>query len=71
MLCAIESIPGLLLDILERDEAWARKVNPNGHTLESWMRANNYKGEFESVTKGSEDTQGHDVGLNREVTGSL
>ncbi|KAI0954611.1 hypothetical protein AcW1_006447 [Taiwanofungus camphoratus] len=28
--------------LVKRDFDWIRKINPNGHTLESWMRATNY-----------------------------
>ncbi|KZT04509.1 NAD(P)-binding protein [Laetiporus sulphureus 93-53] len=33
-------------DIVKRDWAWIRKVNPKGHTLESWMRAEHYGAEL-------------------------
>jgi len=29
-------------DLITRDLDWIRKINPKGHTLESWMRAENY-----------------------------
>lgn len=32
-------------DILTRDMEWIREVNPNGHTLESWMRVESYTGD--------------------------
>lgn len=28
--------------ILKRDLDWIRRINPNGHTLESWMREHKY-----------------------------
>ncbi|KAI0317846.1 NAD-P-binding protein [Amylostereum chailletii] len=31
-------------DVVKRDMEWMRKINPNGDTLESWMRENNYDG---------------------------
>ncbi|KAI0331878.1 nmrA-family protein [Cubamyces sp. BRFM 1775] len=31
-------------DIIKRDFDWIRRVNPKGHTLESWMRATGYSG---------------------------
>lgn len=44
-------------DILKRDMKWIREVNPNGHTLESWMRAVNYTGDRPStlLLKDAED----------------
>ena len=44
-------------DILKRDMEWIRKVNPNGHTLESWMKAVNYTGDRPStiLLKDAED----------------
>lgn len=33
-------------DVIRRDFDWLRKVNPNGYTLESWMRAKNYNGQI-------------------------
>ncbi|OBZ72432.1 NmrA-like family domain-containing protein 1 [Grifola frondosa] len=44
-------------DIIRRDFAWIRKINPEGHTLESWMRENAYTGELQrdNVLKNSED----------------
>lgn len=32
-------------DILTRDMEWVRRIHPNGHNLESWMRAVNYTGD--------------------------
>ncbi|TFY62991.1 hypothetical protein EVJ58_g3514 [Rhodofomes roseus] len=29
-------------DLIQRDYEWLRRVNPNGYTLESWMRAKQY-----------------------------
>ncbi|KAI5117440.1 hypothetical protein M0805_007010 [Coniferiporia weirii] len=37
-------------DIIKRNMDWIKSVNPNGHTLESWMRENNYTGDFDSTT---------------------
>ncbi|KAA1467630.1 NAD-P-binding protein [Dentipellis sp. KUC8613] len=43
-------------DVLKRDMAWIRSVNPNGFTLERWMRENNYTGEWErALLKNGED----------------
>ena len=36
--------------ILHRDMGWIRRINPKGHTLESWMRENNYTGAYEAQT---------------------
>jgi len=33
-------------NIIQRDMEWIRKVHPDGHTLESWMRATNYTGDI-------------------------
>lgn len=45
-------------DIIQRDMAWIRQVNPKGHTLESWMRERNYKGELKAdVLKKTEDKE--------------
>lgn len=52
-------------EIIQRDVAWNRKVNPNGDTLESWMRDNNYTGDVLQLTpvlKNQEDGKG--IGLN-------
>lgn len=44
---------------IQRDWDWIRKVNPNGHTLERWMREESYGDTFfregKSVLKLSED----------------
>ncbi|CCL99318.1 uncharacterized protein FIBRA_01334 [Fibroporia radiculosa] len=37
-------------DVIKKDWEWIRKVNPKGHTLESWMRENHYG---EQLWKGS------------------
>ena len=53
--------------IIKRDVEWNRKVNPNGDTLESWMRANNYTGDVltvEPILKNQADGKG--IGLNLE-----
>lgn len=45
-------------DVLTRDMKWIKEVNPNGHTLESWMREVNYTGDYLSnaaVLKDVED----------------
>lgn len=44
-------------DIIKRDMAWVRSVHPNGHSLESWMREYNYKGDFNNakLLKNTED----------------
>lgn len=43
-------------DKLTRDMEWIRKNNPKGHTLESWMRESNYKGQLKSdLLKNAED----------------
>ncbi|KAH9928431.1 NAD(P)-binding protein [Amylocystis lapponica] len=44
-------------DIIKRDMEWVRRINPRGHTLESWMRATDYTGDLHRghVLKNSED----------------
>lgn len=47
-------------DVIKRDFEWLRKVNPNGYTLESWMRAKEYRGvkggpNGETLLKNNED----------------
>ena len=43
-------------DVITRDTRWIRSVNPNGHTLESWMREKGYSGEWKrDLLKNSED----------------
>lgn len=53
-------------DILKRDMNWIRDINPNGHTLESWMKAVNYTGDVPNtdLLKDVEDQKR--LGLNRE-----
>lgn len=53
--------------IIKRDVAWNRKVNPNGDTLESWMRDHNYTGDVLTIgplLKNEADGKG--IGLNLE-----
>ncbi|OSX57597.1 hypothetical protein POSPLADRAFT_1156292 [Postia placenta MAD-698-R-SB12] len=45
-------------DIVKRDMEWIRKVNPKGHTLESWMKEQNYGNylwQKAGILKGTED----------------
>ncbi|RPD58577.1 NAD-P-binding protein [Lentinus tigrinus ALCF2SS1-7] len=57
-------------DVITRDFEWLRKVNPDGYTLESWMRAKDYRGSKpEPVLKNVEDDKG--VRLNRERVSQL
>jgi hypothetical protein len=43
-------------DVVKRDMAWIRKVNPDGYTLEKWMRENKYTGQFDpQLLKNVED----------------
>ncbi|OCH84301.1 NAD(P)-binding protein [Obba rivulosa] len=43
-------------DRITRDMEWVRKINPHGHTLESWMREKQYTGELElNLLKDTED----------------
>ncbi|KAI0045846.1 nmrA-family protein [Auriscalpium vulgare] len=46
-------------NLLKRDEAWNRKLNPNGYTLEKWMRETKYDGKIRFDTlKLTEDKNG-------------
>ena len=56
-------------DLVTRDWEWIREVNAKGHTLESWMRANNYTGEYARVLKNAEEGKG--VSLNHERASKL
>ena len=43
-------------DMIKRDMDWIREINPNGYTLEKWMRENQYTGELDrTVLKNVED----------------
>lgn len=49
-------------DVITRDMDWIRSVNPNGYTVEKWMRENGYTGKFDlKLLKGLEalDTRKH------------
>ncbi|KAJ8489912.1 hypothetical protein ONZ51_g2639 [Trametes cubensis] len=48
-------------DLIKRDFEWIRRVNPNGYTLESWMRATGYSGDSisDDLLKDHEDRKGH------------
>ncbi|THH29924.1 hypothetical protein EUX98_g4272 [Antrodiella citrinella] len=57
-------------DVITRDMQWIRSINPNGHTLESWMRETKYNGELRrDVLKNVED--GKSIGAKWEVLGKL
>ena len=60
-------------DIVSRDMDWVRRVNPNGHTLESWMREKGYMGKLlsgtETLLKNAEEKKV--IALNREVVAKL
>ena len=47
-------------DVIQRDMAWVREINPGGYTLERWMRENRYDGSWsdEGVLKRDEDAKG-------------
>ncbi|GJE91038.1 NmrA/HSCARG family protein [Phanerochaete sordida] len=43
-------------DVITRDMDWVRKINPDGMTLEKWMKKNNYTGQLDPrLLKGGED----------------
>ena len=56
-------------ELIKRDIGWIRSLNPNGPTLESWMRDNHYNGDFMSVLKRQEHPD--ELKLNTEVTSKL
>jgi len=59
-------------DIIKRDLNWIKSIHPKMHTLESWMRENNYTGlpaSGGSVLKNMEDGKG--MTGNFEVIGKL
>lgn len=44
--------------MVKRDMEWIRKVNPNGHTLKSWMTHMDYNGQLRrDVLKNAEDNK--------------
>ncbi|KAI0832033.1 NAD-P-binding protein [Trametes gibbosa] len=47
-------------DVIKRDFDWLKMINPNGYTLESWMRAHNYQGlvHHDALLKNVEDDKG-------------
>ncbi|KAI5116169.1 hypothetical protein M0805_004985, partial [Coniferiporia weirii] len=57
-------------DIITRDMDWIRSIHPNVHTLESWMRENNYVGDFDKSTLKSTETYGL-LRYNTKITDSL
>ncbi|KAI5116171.1 hypothetical protein M0805_004987 [Coniferiporia weirii] len=52
------------------DMDWIRSIHPNVHTLESWMRENNYTGHFDKSTLKATETIGLPR-INTEVTATL
>ncbi|OCH84300.1 NAD(P)-binding protein [Obba rivulosa] len=57
-------------DLITRDMEWIRKVNPHGHTLESWMRHKGYIGELNhGLLKNFEDGKG--ISPNWEMMSQL
>ncbi|KAI0317553.1 NAD-P-binding protein [Amylostereum chailletii] len=53
-------------DLVTRDMEWVRKVNPNGHTLASWMRENKYDGSWKTgLLKTVSDRKGAGPDLER------
>lgn len=54
-------------DIITRDMDWIKKVNPNGDSLETWMRSQKYSGELDgNLLKGS-----HGIGINLDAIRNL
>ncbi|KAI0044148.1 NAD-P-binding protein [Auriscalpium vulgare] len=56
-------------NVVTRDEAWNRKMNPNGYTLEKWMRETKYDGTLSAdILKLSEDKKGINVNFEKLKT---
>ena len=57
-------------DIAKFDMEWIRSLNPNGHTVESWMREVNYGGSIgPQLLKNTED--GNGVTVRQNVVSAL
>lgn len=56
-------------DVIKRDMDWVRRLHPGTHTLETWMRENNYKGREGTLLKIVEDV--YRVSLNPEHLSTL
>ena len=53
-------------DVIKRDWEWLRRVNPNGHTLESWMRETGYTGDLRlDLLKNMQDGKSPRLNLER------
>ncbi|RDX42240.1 NAD-P-binding protein [Lentinus brumalis] len=53
-------------DLIQRDFEWLRRVNPHGHTLESWMRETGYTGDINTdLLKGMQDGKSPRLNLER------
>ena len=53
-------------DIIKRDFDWLRRINPKGHTLESWMRETGYTGDLDfTFMKNVQDGKGPRLNLER------
>lgn len=51
--------------IITRDMDWIKSVNPNGHSVESWMRETDYRGDLKfDLLKNLQD--GKLIGMNWE-----
>ncbi|RPD53955.1 NAD-P-binding protein [Lentinus tigrinus ALCF2SS1-7] len=53
-------------DVIKRDWEWIRRVNPHGHTLESWMRETGYTGDIRTdLLKNMQDGKSPRLNLER------
>ncbi|KAJ8481830.1 hypothetical protein ONZ51_g5764 [Trametes cubensis] len=53
-------------EVITRDWKWLREVNPNGHTLESWMREVGYTGDIDtSLLKNAQDGKLNRLNMER------
>ncbi|KAI0700237.1 NAD-P-binding protein [Cerioporus squamosus] len=53
-------------DVIKRDFEWIRRVNPHGHTLESWMRETGYTGDLDTnLLKNVQDGKAPRLSLER------
>lgn len=50
---------------------WMRRLNPNGHTLESWMRETKYTGDIDFGLLKNLSSDRETMSLNTEVINKL
>ena len=58
-------------EVITRDMEWIRSVNPNGQTLEGWMRETKYTGKIDgTLLKNTEDGRNR-LGLKMDMVSAL